>query len=115
MNSKAFSMSITTIVVAVLALLILVVLIGVFTGQFGGFTRGVKDCGSKGGTCRTDGCQDDEVKYFGSGLCPEAGGDCCIKLGGYCKEREEGTAPNCANFRSPGQCNLDMDCQWIGG
>ncbi len=49
--SKGQGLSITTIVVAAIALLILVVLVAVFTGQFGGFAVGVKDCRSKGGDC----------------------------------------------------------------
>ena len=41
---KGQGLSITTIVVAAIALLILVVLVAVFTGQFGSFATGVRSC-----------------------------------------------------------------------
>ena len=67
MKKKAQGLSMTTIVVAALALLVLVVLALVFTGRMGDFSKGVKNVGTcdqaciaagylgSGGTCETDG------------------------------------------------------------
>lgn len=51
---KGQGLSITTIVVAAIALLVLVVLVAVFTGQFGGFAQGTRDCNAlQGAQCLT--------------------------------------------------------------
>ena len=118
MNSKAFSMSITTIVVAVLALLILVVLVGVFTGQFGGFTRGVRDCRSKGGTgeCGTAPvCGEGFVNYFGAGLCrgqcPEGQvGICCVRIGAGCVRKSDAAIGTTCAGKSRTECK--DSCEW---
>ena len=67
MKRKAQGLSMTTIVVAALALLVLVVLALVFTGRMGNFASGVKEVGTcdqacvaagytaSGGTCQEDG------------------------------------------------------------
>jgi len=62
---KGQGLSITTIVVAAIALLILVVLVAVFTGQFGGFTLGVQDCQAKAGACY-DSCNDPGAQSSGN-------------------------------------------------
>ena len=67
MNKKAQGLSMTTIVVAALALLVMVVLALVFTGRMGDFSTGVKSVGTcdqaciaagfgiSGGECEDDG------------------------------------------------------------
>ena len=113
MNSKGMEMSVTVIVVAVLALLILVVLIGVFTGQFGGFTRGVKDCESKGGICRQDGCPEGTVKYFGTGLCPDLEeADCCITVSGGCFSKTGVREGLCAGRDQEACERISDSCVW---
>ena len=61
-----------TIVVAAIALLVLVVLIIIFTGQGGKFTRGLKDCSNKGGTYNT--CANDNGDCIDKGGIPS--GEC---------------------------------------
>lgn len=81
---KGQGLSITTIVVAAIALLILVVLVAVFTGQFGGFTLGVQDCNAKSGACY-DSCPTGTAVLQGRTSCsklPSVDGEgkqvCCI-------------------------------------
>jgi hypothetical protein len=50
-TKKAQGMSMTTIVIAAIALLVLVVLIMIFTGRIGGFTKGLDSCTGQGGFC----------------------------------------------------------------
>lgn len=63
MNKKG-DLSITTIVVAAISLLVLIVLIAVFTGQIGGFGGGVDSCASKNGACY-DVCTSPEAEAAG--------------------------------------------------
>lgn len=51
MNKKAQGMSITVIIIAVLALLVLTILALVFTGGLADFTTKVSACENKGGKC----------------------------------------------------------------
>lgn len=84
MDKKGVAIGVTTIVIIVIALLVLVVVIAAFAGQFGGFGRAVRDCGSKGGTCR-EFCEPEETQYFGVGMCKDAGvgiDRCCISITG---------------------------------
>ena len=55
MNKKAQGLSMTTIVVAALALLVLVVLALVFTGRMGEFSAGVKDAATCNQACAAAG------------------------------------------------------------
>ena len=50
-TKKAQGMSMTTIVIAAIALLVLVVLIMIFTGRIGGFTKGLDSCAAQAGFC----------------------------------------------------------------
>jgi hypothetical protein len=45
MRKKSQGLSITTIIVAAIALIVLVVLIAIFTGRLGGFSSGVRGAG----------------------------------------------------------------------
>jgi hypothetical protein len=87
MNNKG-DLSITTIVVAAIALLVLVVLVAVFTGQIGGFTLGVQDCASKGGVCYASCADADAVSSGhtellpGKTSCSKDSKVCCISTTG---------------------------------
>lgn len=48
MNKKGQGLSITTIIVAAIALIVLVVLVAIFTGRIGMFSSGVDDASSSG-------------------------------------------------------------------
>jgi len=70
MNRKGQGLSLTTIVVAAIALLVLVILSVVFIGRMGGFAGEIGECTNKGGHCRlaaeypaTGGCPAGETKY----------------------------------------------------
>ncbi len=81
LNKKAQGLSMTTIVVAALALLVLVVLTLIFTGRMGPFSIGVEksnDCetfckslGRSGGEIKSDTttCSDDDLKSIGNKEC----------------------------------------------
>ncbi|MBT3303677.1 hypothetical protein HN592_05295 [Candidatus Woesearchaeota archaeon] len=89
MNKNGVAIGVTTIVIVVIALLVLVVVMAAFSGQFGGFGQAVRDCPSKGGECKS-GCLPEETRYFGVGICKDAGNDpgddgaakdkCCIDI-----------------------------------
>jgi len=49
-DKKAVEISMNTIIIAAIALLVLIVLVLIFTGQTGKFTRGINDCAAKGGS-----------------------------------------------------------------
>ena len=51
MTKKAQGMSMRTIVIAAIALLVLVVLIMIFTGRIGGFTKDLDSCAAQAGFC----------------------------------------------------------------
>jgi hypothetical protein len=51
MAKKAQGMSMNTIIIAIIVLIVLVVLVMIFTGYFGGWTKGVARCQAGGGTC----------------------------------------------------------------
>jgi hypothetical protein len=50
-NKKCQGMPLNVIIIAVICLLVLIVLIFIFTGKSGQFTKGVESCASKGATC----------------------------------------------------------------
>ena len=51
MHSRAQGLPITTIVIAALALMVLVILFAVLTGRLGGFGKTIASCDSRGGVC----------------------------------------------------------------
>ena len=51
MEKKGQELSLTVIIVAVIALVVLVVLIAIFTGKIGTFTQKTGTCRAAGGTC----------------------------------------------------------------
>ncbi len=46
---KGIEISMNTIIIAAIALIVLLILVLIMTGQTGKFTRGIKDCESRGG------------------------------------------------------------------
>jgi hypothetical protein len=89
MNKKAQGLSMTTIVVAALALLVLVVLALVFTGRMGSFSTGIKEVGTcaqactaagfEGGISTDSSCAEDTEKEL-IGFMEEAPETCCCKI-----------------------------------
>ena len=51
MHKKAQGLSVNTIIIAAIALIVLVVLIAVFTGRFGIFSKSLGSCETNGGQC----------------------------------------------------------------
>jgi len=58
------------IIVAVIALIVLIVLIAVFTGRFGGFSKGIGSFGNPALTCDGQGGNLIEVENLVKGGCP---------------------------------------------
>ena len=84
-SGKAQGLSITTIIVAAIALIVLVVIIAIFTGRLGIFSGELgkaqeNKCLEKGGTCIAAGneCGNNLVRDFGAS-CPDSNFPvCCI-------------------------------------
>ena len=112
MDSKGMELSINIIVIAVIALLVLVVVIAIFAGQMGGFTTGVRDCTSKGGTCtdKNSACPDGYTTFFGSGVCPTEQ-KCCVVIGSGCIAKRGIPGGECMT-KIKSECN--EDCKWVG-
>jgi len=75
-SKKAMELSMNTIIVAVIALIVLVVVALIFTGRFSIFTRGLDDCEQVGGKCRLS-CGSGWIKHP-SAACEDTIDDCCI-------------------------------------
>ena len=77
-RKKAQGLSLTTIVVAALAILVLVVLAVIFTGRIGKFTKEAESCNAKGGRCiaAADCGEDSEIMEIYS--CRDTEVKCCI-------------------------------------
>jgi len=89
MRKKAQGLSITTIIVAAIALIVLVVIIAIFTGRLGVFSGSLgkiseNDCKDiPGARCigSNEQCKVDEVRAFGKTGCLAASPNCCIPAG----------------------------------
>ena len=84
MKSKAQSISINTIIVALLAILVLVVVIAMLTGNLKIFNRTTESCSSVGGVCdhSTDKkCDDGYIPHPSAKKCDDEK-LCCIQLSG---------------------------------
>lgn len=53
MNKKAQGLSLNVIIIAALALIVLIVLVAIFTGQIGGFGKGTATVKSQAFSCET--------------------------------------------------------------
>lgn len=62
MNKKAQSISINTIIIAVIALAVLVVLFAIFTGRLGIFSKGVGDTASCANSCKALNMKGDDAE-----------------------------------------------------
>lgn len=80
MNKKA-DLSINLIIVAIIALLVLVVSIFIFSGKMKIFGNSSDSCASKGGKCTSSGYTSDCIK-FGTCECPESVGTNAIFISG---------------------------------
>jgi|TARA_B100001971_G_C17769551_1_gene324253 hypothetical protein len=82
---KGQGLSITTIIVAAIALVVLVVLIAIFTGRFGSISKSLSErednsCSDLGGNC-AQGCTDGFIRAFGADCTGGIGPICCIPSG----------------------------------
>ena len=75
---KKADISITTIIVAAIALVVLIVLIAIFTGKINFFSEDVVSCATRGGSCVTGACQGPIVPNT---ECQLSNRKCCIPLG----------------------------------
>ena len=80
MRKKAQGLSLTTIVIAALAILVLVVLAVIFTGRIGKFTQEAESCQAKGGQCVSDtsDCLETEGNVIRSQYKCKEDTTCCI-------------------------------------
>jgi len=78
-NKKSQSLPINIIIIAAIVLVVIFVLMAVFTGRFGIFSKSMKSCGIAGGECADIGKCNDEVADYD---CPEKK-ECCISSGGF--------------------------------
>lgn len=87
MHKKAQGISMTVIIVAAIALLVLVVLSIIFLGKMGGVSSDLSDCEQKGGVCKQIGwCNSDanadmDFSRVTSDVCDREGQECCLIIG----------------------------------
>jgi len=74
---KAQSISLNTIIVAVLALLVLIVIAVIFSGKMKIFGGESKRCANQGGTCVSDACQPNEAEVVNTDCVTPM--RCCIR------------------------------------
>ncbi|MBS3102041.1 hypothetical protein J4458_01175 [Candidatus Woesearchaeota archaeon] len=89
MNKRGQSISINTIIVAAIALIVLVVLIAIFTGRLGIFSKGIAQtgtCESLGGTCQEPRCGTNQEEVPALNCNRDSDNDGKIENGGkpYC-------------------------------
>lgn len=81
MQNKAQGLSLSTVVIAALALLVLVILSVIFVGRMGNTSEKSKDCAQQGGTCYMidEGAT---CQAHGDGLVPHPNGVCQMESNG---------------------------------
>lgn len=95
MNKRGQGLSITTIIVAAIALIVLVVLVAIFTGRLGGFSKGVAETITCKNSCKAFGmefdyslnkadCNNDPIRRYVPGNYPDVDkfgkdAECCCK------------------------------------
>lgn len=77
---KAQGISITTIIVAAIALIVLIVLVAIFTGKLGTWGKDVGEfqkttCEAQGYSCVDGGCAENQVQVYG--FTCDGGKICC--------------------------------------
>lgn len=77
---KAQGLPISTIILAVLGLIILVVLIMAVTGKLGMFGKGTANCEGQGGTCQNTECTGNQIQIGLKGF----HNDCTTSSKPYC-------------------------------
>ena len=82
MKRKSQGLSLTTLIIAAIALLVLIVLIAIFSGNIRNWGSDYKACNSRGGKCESRDCIEGEVEV--SATCPE-GKHCCV---GFLEEND---------------------------
>jgi hypothetical protein len=78
MAKKAQGLSMTTIIVAVLALLVLIIVGFILANKMGVFGKGVESCQSKHGECR-ESCRANEIK-IGDHSNTDCQYSCCLPI-----------------------------------
>jgi len=78
---KAQGLPINVIIIAVIALILLVIVVGITTGKLKGFGKGVADCKVQGGTCKAS-CDSERDREIPKTSCVDdaSGPACCIAL-----------------------------------
>ena len=75
---KAQDFSLKIVMIAVISLIVLIILLSMFTGKINFFKDNIKDCASKGGTCREQG-ECETYQILSAATCSE-GEDCCMEV-----------------------------------
>ena len=83
MEKKGQELSLTVIIVAVIALVVLIVLIAIFTGKISAFTKKTGTCRAAGGTCEASGEACGEFQSVETGTfsdCTTTKSVCCVGI-----------------------------------
>ena len=83
MEKKGQELSLTVIIVAVIALVVLVVLIAIFTGKISTFTKKTGTCRAAGGTCEVNEKACGEFQEVEAGTFSDCTADksvCCVGI-----------------------------------
>ena len=75
-NKKSQGLSITTIILAVIGLMILVVIIALLTGRLGGFSKGVLESGDCSSACQAAGYDGGSTGDGNQGILDSEGNEC---------------------------------------
>ncbi|MBU90735.1 hypothetical protein CMO94_04285 [Candidatus Woesearchaeota archaeon] len=75
-NKKSQGLSITTIILAVIGLMILVVIIALLTGRLGGFSKGVLESGDCSSACQAAGYDGGDKAGSDQGILDSEGNEC---------------------------------------
>ena len=76
LKRKSQGLSITTIILAVIGLMILVVIIALLTGRLGGFSKGVGETGDCSSSCQAAGYDSGATGDGNQGILDSEGNEC---------------------------------------
>lgn len=93
-DKKAVEISMNTIIIAAIALLVLIVVVLIFTGQTGKFTRGINDCAAKGGLEKN--CETTSASCVSNGGIPSGS---CIFYDSNGKAKDPGKNDVCCVYK----------------